>query len=63
MSTWFHSNCFVVNDRESLVAELDPSNAGVLIVHLDGGENARGRTLNPDDMTRRLEKDEQCIIM
>jgi len=46
--------------KHQLAAELDPNNAGVLIVRLDG----QGRGMDPDEITRRLEKGNQdCIIM
>jgi hypothetical protein len=46
--------------RHQLVAELDPHNAGVLVVRLDG----QGRGMDSDEVTRRLEKgDDACIIM
>jgi len=46
--------------KHQLVAELDPNNAGVLIVRLDG----QGRGMDPDEVTRRLERGNQdCIIM
>jgi len=37
--------------KHQLVAELDPHNTGVLVVHLDG----RGGGMDPDEVTRRLE--------
>jgi len=46
--------------KHQLLAEVDPHNLGVLIVQInsiaDGG-------LKPNEITRRLEKDEGCIIM
>jgi len=46
--------------KHQLVAELDPHNAGVLIVRLDG----QGRGMNPDEVARRLEKgSDACVIM
>jgi hypothetical protein len=47
------------------VAELDPHNAGVLIVRIDkpvqGGER---ELLSPHELTRKLESnDEACVIM
>ena len=53
--------------RERLTAELDPTNAGVLIVHIQGerhGGIETGPVLGPDEITRNLEKDDgMCIIM
>jgi len=46
--------------KHQLVAELDPHNAGVLIVRLNG----QGGGMDLDEVTRRLErKDQECIIM
>jgi len=48
--------------REQIVAELDPHNEGVLIVHLDGARG--GETIGPDEISRRLAQDDKgCIIM
>ncbi|KAH9839423.1 uncharacterized protein C8Q71DRAFT_511354 [Rhodofomes roseus] len=50
--------------RQGLVAELDPDNAGVLIVNLDGRPTGAGPVLGVDDIARRLEdKDNGCTIM
>jgi hypothetical protein len=51
--------------REHLVAELDPNNAGVLIVYINGGPSpGQDGVVGPDEITRRLEKDNGgCIIM
>jgi hypothetical protein len=46
--------------RYQLNAHIDPQNAGVLIVQL-GGRGERG--MDPNEVARRLEKDEQCVIM
>jgi hypothetical protein len=48
--------------RHNLVAELDPDNSGVLIVQL-GGRRSGGRVIGPDEVTRRLEKSDGCLIM
>lgn len=49
-----------ISSRHQLIAELDPHNAGVLIIHLDG----QGRGMDPDEVTRRLDKsNEDCVIM
>jgi len=49
--------------KHNLVAELDPDNAGVLIVQLSGGKPGR-RGISVDEVTRRLEKqDGGCVIM
>jgi len=49
--------------KHDLVAELDPDNAGVLIVQLGGRKSGR-RAIGADEVTRRLGKpDEGCIIM
>ena len=46
--------------RHQLIPEIDPHNAGVLIVHLDG----QGGGMGTDEVTRRLERrNEDCIIM
>ncbi|KAF5370629.1 hypothetical protein D9758_001870 [Tetrapyrgos nigripes] len=48
-------------DKHRLVAELDPHNAGVLIVLLNTG---RDRGVGPDEITRRLDRDDEaCVIM
>jgi hypothetical protein len=51
--------------RENLVAELDPHNAGVLIVYINGGPSpGQEGVVGPEEITRRLEKDNGgCIIM
>ncbi|EJD02999.1 Smr-domain-containing protein [Fomitiporia mediterranea MF3/22] len=50
--------------KHNIVAELDPENSGVLLVHLDGGEKTRDRGIDPEEITRRLGDDEKsCIIM
>jgi len=51
--------------KHDLVAGLDPQNAGVLIVRLDGaGAPTNREMLGADDITRRLErKDDSCVIM
>ncbi|KAF6761184.1 cytoplasmic protein [Ephemerocybe angulata] len=46
--------------KHQLDAELDPQNAGVLIVHLNRGRSRMGA----DEISRRLERsDESCAIM
>ena len=48
--------------RYKLAAQLDPHNEGVLVVQLGGVE--RGESgMGVDEIERRLEKDEGCIIM
>ena len=50
--------------RENVVAELDPGNSGVLVVHLDGRVPTRGRTIDPEEITDRLgNEDKGCVIM
>lgn len=50
--------------KHSLVAQLDPQNAGVLIVTLNGSRSGAGKVMNPDDITRGIEsRDEGCLIM
>ncbi|KAI0785586.1 DUF1771-domain-containing protein [Abortiporus biennis] len=50
--------------KERLIAEIDPNNAGVLIVSLDGHDRGIGRVIRSDDLARGIEsKDESCIIM
>ncbi len=49
--------------RHGLVAELDEHNAGVLIVNLDGQQSGRGPVLGPDELTRSLERKDECVIM
>lgn len=45
------------------MAALDPKNAGVLVVHLDGRTNG-DRVIGADEITRKLERDEgACIVM
>lgn len=47
--------------KYQLNAHIDPHNAGVLVVQL-GGRGERG--MDPNEVTRRLERDdEQCIVM
>jgi len=49
--------------RHDLVAEVDPDNAGVLIVQLGGRKSGR-RVIGSDEVARRLEKsNEGCVIM
>lgn len=49
--------------KYQLAAQLDPHNAGVLIVQLNGAQRGE-RGMGVDEIQRRLEKDdEQCIIM
>jgi len=46
------------------VAELDPDNSGVLIVHLSGTGRNRDLQIGADEITRRLEnRDGECVIM
>ena len=53
----------IVLYRHDLIAEVDPDNAGVLIVQLGGRKSGR-RTMGADEVTRRLEKSgEGCVIM
>ncbi|PIL34161.1 hypothetical protein GSI_03872 [Ganoderma sinense ZZ0214-1] len=49
--------------KHGLVAELDEHNAGVLIVSLDGRATGKGRVMGAEDLTRGLEKKDECIIM
>ena len=49
--------------RHGLVAELDEHNSGVLIVNLDGQASGSGRVMGADELTRGLEKKDECIIM
>lgn len=47
-------------DRHRIVAELDPTNDGVLIVTLGGGRSGMGA----EEITRRLgDEGKSCIIM
>jgi len=47
--------------KHHISAELDPHNAGVLVVQMGTGQ---GGTVGPDEITRRLERDDQgCTIM
>ena len=50
--------------KYNLVAELDPHNAGVLVVHLNGSQPSRGgnRGLDPNEITNRLDN-ENCVVM
>ena len=51
-------------NRYNLVAAVDPANAGVLIVSLDGREHGGGRVVRSDDLARGIERqDEGCFIM
>jgi hypothetical protein len=50
--------------RHNLAAGLDPHNAGVLIVNLQGQPVNGARGMNVDDITRTLENDNQsCVVM
>jgi len=50
--------------KHNIVAEIDPDNAGVLIVYLGGHRQSTGREVDPDEITRRLAEDEKsCTIM
>ncbi|KAK0212950.1 cytoplasmic protein [Desarmillaria ectypa] len=47
--------------KHQLVAELDPSNSGVLVVVFNG---ARDRGVGPDEIARRLDRDDGgCVVM
>ncbi|KAL1744660.1 hypothetical protein HDZ31DRAFT_63880 [Schizophyllum fasciatum] len=47
--------------KHNLAADLDPDNAGVLIVQIGGGDR---HGVDPDEITRRLDRGgESCIIM
>ncbi|KAJ7594784.1 cytoplasmic protein [Mycena floridula] len=45
--------------KHQLVANLDPHNSGVLIVRI----NADGRGVDPEEISRRLERKDECTIM
>jgi len=48
--------------RHRLAADLDPDNAGVLVVAIDSSGSGRG--VDPGEISRRLNsKDEGCTIM
>jgi hypothetical protein len=50
--------------REQLVAELDPHNEGVLIVHMDGSRGTGvGAGVGAEEIAHRLEHDKGCIVM
>ncbi|KAH9940491.1 DUF1771-domain-containing protein [Epithele typhae] len=49
--------------KHGLVAELDERNSGVLIVNLDGHASGGGHVMGADELTRGLEKKDECIIM
>ncbi|KAI1796405.1 DUF1771-domain-containing protein [Ganoderma leucocontextum] len=49
--------------KHGLVAELDEHNSGVLIVSLDGQATGKGRVIGAEELTRGLEKKDECIIM
>ncbi|KAI0344547.1 DUF1771-domain-containing protein [Trametopsis cervina] len=50
--------------KYQLVAELDPHNAGVLIVSLDGKDKGTGQVVQPDDIARGIEsREDRCVIM
>ena len=53
----------LLKHRHGLVAELDEHNSGVLIVNLDGQASGRGTVMGADELTRGLEKKDECIIM
>ena len=52
-------------DRHQLVAELDPHNAGVLIVSLDGRDKGTGNVVQPGEIADRIadSRDDRCVIM
>jgi len=48
--------------KHRLSAQLDPNNAGVLIVLINSGTSQRG--IGADEISNRLEgKEDSCIIM
>ena len=47
--------------RHHLKAELDSHNAGVLVVEIEAPSGQRG--LGADEISRRLERKDGCIIM
>ncbi|KAI0812297.1 hypothetical protein BC629DRAFT_1589085 [Irpex lacteus] len=51
--------------KYQMIAELDPNNAGVLIVSLDGHDRGTGKVVQPDEIARRIEdaRDDRCIVM
>ncbi|KLO18407.1 DUF1771-domain-containing protein [Schizopora paradoxa] len=52
--------------KENLTAEIDPSNAGVLIVYLDGQAQGRGTAMGAEEISRQLAEggdSKNCIIM
>jgi len=52
--------------KENLAAEIDPSNAGVLIVYVDGQSRGTGTAVGADEISRQLSEggeDKGCIIM
>ncbi|KAJ7072409.1 hypothetical protein C8F01DRAFT_1205978 [Mycena amicta] len=49
-----------IEDLHRLVAELDPHNGGVLVVHMGGSGGVGG--VGPDDIARRVERGD-CIVM
>ncbi|KIP11519.1 hypothetical protein PHLGIDRAFT_17924 [Phlebiopsis gigantea 11061_1 CR5-6] len=49
--------------KHQLVAELDPHNAGVLIVSLDGHDRG-GSVVQPDELARGIQGEgDRCVIM
>lgn len=47
--------------KHNLVADLDPDNAGVLVVQIGGGDQ---RGVDPDEIARRLDRNgEGCVVM
>ncbi|EEB96977.1 hypothetical protein MPER_03795 [Moniliophthora perniciosa FA553] len=47
--------------KHQLIAEIDPDNAGVLVVQIN---TSRDRGVSPDEIARRLErKEDSCIVM
>lgn len=49
-------------NSHKLLAELDPHNSGVLIVHLDGN-SGEGHNVDSNEIAQRLEEsDSKCII-
>ena len=51
-----------IPSRHHLKAQLDPQNAGVLVVMIEGASGQRG--IGADEISRRLERDDEgCTIM
>jgi len=50
-------------ERHRLTAEVDPSNSGVLIVKVNARTGLGNKGIGADELSRRLDDQEGCLIM